>query len=388
MDLIYLDNAATSFPRPDCVADAVSDWVRSGAAAGRGTHQGAAAANELLRSCRTEIAALAGAESAQHVVLTSGCTESLNIVIQGLLQQGDHVIASRLDHNSVLRPLQHLQQTRNITFELLDFDPLNGLLDIQQLQLLLERTPTRLVVLNHGSNVLGTVQPVAELARVAQQAGALTLVDAAQTAGHEELNFTAASFDFMALAGHKGIPGPLGTGALCIRPDCEQLLQPLILGGTGTESESLLQPLQCPARFESGNRNIPGIAGLLAAAEWIREQTPAVLRSRLQQHSAELWQGLRAIAGVQLLTPDTPENFCGAIAFQLKGLDCHDAAVILEQEFQIQCRAGLHCAPLLHAALGLQERSGSLRFSPGPMTTSTEIQLAVKAVAELSENLP
>ncbi len=386
MDLIYLDNAATSFPRPDCVADAVSDWVRNGSAAGRGTHAGASAANELLRSCRNEIAALVGADSAAHVVLTSGCTESLNIVIQGLLQPGDHVIASRLDHNSVLRPLQHLLHTRNITFELLDFSPVNGLLDIRQLQQLLERTPTRLVVLNHGSNVLGTVQPIAEMARLAQQAGALTLVDAAQTAGHEDLSFAAAEFDFMALAGHKGIPGPLGTGALCIRPDREQLLQPLILGGTGTESESLHQPRQSPAKFESGNRNIPGIAGLLAAAEWVREQTPAVLRKRLQQHSAELYRGLRAISAVRLLTPDTPENFCGAVSFQLEGLDCHDAAIILEQEFQIQCRAGLHCAPLLHPAAGLLQQSGSLRFSPGPLTTSAEIRRAVSAVSELSEN--
>lgn len=383
MHPLYLDNAATSFPRPAEVVEALSEWGGQGSAAGRGSHAETAATDDLVLACRTAIAELTGTDSARHVVLTSGCTESLNTVLLGLLRDGDSVIASRLDHNSVLRPLHHLQQTRGVSTRLLDFDPESGILNPDQLEQLLADSPVRLVVLNHGSNVIGTIQPLEQLAAIAKAAGALVLVDAAQTAGHETLSFTDWQIDFLSLAGHKGIPGPLGTGALCIKPGREDLLQPLMFGGTGTQSESALQPSQCPEKFESGNRNTPGIAGLLAAANWIRSQTPEAVGEQVRTRSQQLRDGLARIAGVRVFTPDSGTRLCGPVAFQLDGLSCHDAAVILDEEFGIQCRAGLHCAPLVHDVLGTSEQGGCLRFSPGPFLTEADIQRAISAVAEL-----
>lgn len=384
---MYLDNAATSFPRPDCVHTAVAQWMRSDASAGRGSHAGSMAASSLLQQCRTHVARLLKVPSASQVVFTSNCTDSLNTVLLGLLKPGEHVLATTLDHNSVLRPLEFLRQQRNVHPHLVPFDPVSGLLDADAFQKVLRDFPIRLTILNHASNVTGRVQDVRWLTSLAHQSGSLVLLDAAQTAGHHDCQMDSLDVDFLATAGHKGIPGPLGTGLLCFRAGCGSLVQPLKFGGTGTASESLQQPESTPEKFESGNLNVPGIAGLNAAVTWVQSETPA----RIQQHIFELTElllnGLSTVRGLRLLTPMTPQHLCGIVSFTIAGMDCREVATILDQSFDIQCRAGLHCAPLAHEALGTLQSGGAVRLSPGPFNTTADIQNAIEAVHAIASEV-
>jgi len=381
---MYLDNAATTFPKPDCVCDAVATWMRHGAAsAGRGSHRGSEEAAMVVDRCRERVARLLGVPSPSQVVFTLNCTDSLNIILRGFLKPGDRVLASKLDHNSVLRPLHAIKTQAGVHFGLVDFDPLSGLLDVEEFSRQLAEAPVRLVVLNHASNVTGRVQPVAELTRIAHAAGARVLLDAAQTAGHWPMSMKELDVDFLAAAGHKGLLGPLGTGVLCIRKGLEAQVDPLRYGGTGTSSESLSQPESMPARFESGNLNLPGIAGLDAAAEWILAQSVLKLHSGIQRLTQTLRQGLAEISGVRVLTPRT-EEISGLLSFEIHNQDCHDVAMILDQSFDIQCRAGLHCAPLAHRTLGTFAHGGAVRLSPGVFNTDDDIKATIHAIEAIA----
>lgn len=382
---LYFDNAATSFPKPDCVYDAVDVWMRGGAAsAGRGTHRKAEAAGRMIDECRRQLATLLGVQTPSQIVFTLNCTDSLNTVLQGFLQPGDAVMASALDHNSVLRPLEALKQRSGINVEIIPFDPVTGLIDAQRFTQVLSEKKIRLVVLNHASNVTGRVQSVAELTRVAHAHGACVLLDAAQTAGHWPLNMSELDVDFLAAAGHKGLLGPLGTGILCIRRGLETQLQPLRFGGTGTSSESLMQPNDMPARFESGNLNLPGIAGLHAAAAWILAQGLGELRLRIHSRTGQLLEEMNRIDNVSVLRPCLESANCGIVSFNIRRMDCRDVAMILDQSFDIQSRAGLHCAPLLHHTLDTASSHGTIRLSPGVFTTDDEIACVVGAVREIA----
>ena len=382
---MYFDNAATSFPKPDCVYDAVDAWIRGGAAsAGRGTHHKAEAAGRMIDECRRQLATLLGVQTASQIVFTLNCTDSLNTVLQGFLQPGDAVVATALDHNSVLRPLEALRQRIGIEVEIIPFDPVTGLIDAQRFEQVLAAKKIRLVVLNHASNVTGRVQSVAELTHLAHAHGAYVLLDAAQTAGHWPLNMSELDVDFLAAAGHKGLLGPLGTGILCIRRGLETQLQPLRFGGTGTSSESLMQPDDMPARFESGNLNLPGIAGLHAASKWILAQGVETLRSQIHIRTARLLEELGRIENVSVLRACLESANCGIVSFNIHRMDCRDVAMILDQSFEIQSRAGLHCAPLLHQTLDTTSSHGTIRLSPGVFTTDDEIEHVVHAVREIA----
>ena len=381
---MYLDNAATSFPKPDCVCDAVDAWMRGGAAAaGRGSHRGSDEATQLVDRCRSQLTRLLGVHSPSQLVFTLNCTDSLNMVIQGFLKPGDRVLGSRLDHNSVLRPLQAMKERRGITFDLVDFDPVTGIIDVDQFSAQLAGEPVRLVVLTHASNVTGVIQPVAELTRLAHAQGAVVLLDAAQTAGHFPISMAELNVDFLAAAGHKGLLGPLGTGILGIRTGLEGQLTPLRFGGTGTASESIEQPTEMPARFESGNLNLPGIAGLNAAVAWILKQTVAQVHSHHSHCTQELLAELSKVSGIRLLTPSAAAN-CGIITFAMNDQDCREVAMILDQSFDIQCRAGLHCAPLAHQALGTFHQGGAIRLSPGFATSQEDIRQTISAVTAIA----
>ncbi len=385
---MYFDNAATSFPKPDCVYDAVDAWMRGGAAsAGRGTHRNAEAAGRMIDECRRQLATLLGVQTASQIVFTLNCTDSLNTVLQGFLQPGDAVVATALDHNSVLRPLEALRQRIGVEVEIIPFDPATGLIDAQRFAQILSQKKIRLVVLNHASNVTGRVQSVAELTRVAHAQGAYVLLDAAQTAGHWPLNMMDLDVDFLAAAGHKGLLGPLGTGILCIRRGLETQLRPLRFGGTGTSSESLMQPAEMPARYESGNLNLPGIAGLHAASKWILDQTVPKLQSQIHAMTGRLLDDLNRIDGVSILRPCLESDNCGIVSFNIGGMDCREVAMILDQSFDIQSRAGLHCAPLLHESLQSTVNHGSVRLSPGLLTTEDEITSVVGAVREIAAHI-
>ena len=382
---MYFDNAATSFPKPDCVCDAVDAWMRGGAAsAGRGTHRRAEAASRMIDECRRQLATLLGVSAPAQIVFTLNCTDSLNTVLQGFLQPGDAVLATALDHNSVLRPLEALRQRMSIEVKIIPFDPVTGLIDEQRFAQVLAEKKIRLVVTNHASNVTGRVQSVAELTRVAHAHGAYVLLDAAQTAGHWPLNMSELDVDFLATAGHKGLLGPLGTGILCIRRGLETQLQPLRFGGTGTSSESLLQPDDMPARFESGNLNLPGIAGLHAASKWILAHGVEQLQSQIHTRTTQLLEALKGIENVSVLRPCLEAANCGIVSFNIRRMDCRDVAMILDQTFDIQSRAGLHCAPLLHQTLDTATSHGTIRLSPGVFTTDGEIAHVVQAVREIA----
>lgn len=339
---MYLDNAATSFPKPDCVTDAVVQWLRTGAAAGRGSHSGSHRAADMLAQCRARLARFLDVPDFRQIVLTQNCTESLNIVLLGLLQPGDRVIASTMDHNSVLRPLEWLRENRSVETEIIDFDPSTGVLNLESLDASLKAQPAKLVVLTHASNVTGRIQPLETAIALARQHGAFVLLDAAQTVGHVPVHFRTLDVDFLAAAGHKGLLGPLGTGFLVIRSGLERLLTPLKFGGTGSSSESLRQPDEMPSKFESGNMNLPGIAGLSAAVEWLQAQSPDALHGRLQEMMTVLHSALTELPGVRLYS--SPLDNTGLVTFNFDAMDCHEAAMILDESFQIQCRAGLHCA--------------------------------------------
>ncbi len=382
---MYFDNAATSFPKPDCVYDAVDAWMRGGAgSAGRGTHQKAEAAGQMIDECRRQLSTLLGVSAPSQIVFTLNCTDSLNTVLQGFLQHGDSVVATSLDHNSVLRPLVMLKQRMAIDVQLVPFDPVTGLIDEQRYADVLSSGNIRLVVLNHASNVTGRVQRVEELTRVAHEHGAAVLLDAAQTAGHWPLSMAELGVDFLAAAGHKGLLGPLGTGILCIHRGMEKELQPLRFGGTGTSSESLTQPETMPAKFESGNLNLPGVAGLHAASKWILNQTVLKLQSQIHAMTAQLLNELNHIVGVNILRPCLESENCGIVSFNIDGMDCREVAMILDQSFNIQSRAGLHCAPLLHESLHTVRNHGTIRLSPGIFTTPEEINSIVGAVQEIA----
>ncbi len=377
---MYLDNAATSFPKPDCVCDAVDAWMRGGAGSlGRGNHRGTDSAAQTVERCRVTLARLLGVSSPSQVVFTLNCTDSLNTVFRGFLNSGDRVIASTLDHNSVLRPLEAMQESSGISYRLIDFDPATGLIDVDKFTNELKVSAVRLVVLTHASNVTGRIQPIDELISIARKAGAAVLLDAAQTAGHVPLSMSELNVDFLVAAGHKGLLGPLGTGILCLRKATEHQLRPLRFGGTGTASESLAQPDTMPDRFESGNPNLPGIAGLAAAADWILEQSVHSVHSKIERLTDRLTLGLRQISQVQILSAPSTDN-AGIVTFSIGHQDPRDVAMILDQSFDIQCRAGLHCAPLAHQTLGTLAQGGAVRFSPGVFTTEEEIDAAVQAV--------
>lgn len=382
---MYLDNAATSFPKPDSVCDAVDVWMRGGAAAaGRGTHRKAEAADRMIDECRRQLATLLGVSIPAQIVFTLNCTDSLNTVLQGFLEPGDAVVATALDHNSVLRPLEALRQRIGIAVEIIPFDPVTGLIDAPRFTQVLAEKKIRLVVLNHASNVTGRVQSVAELTRVAHAHGASVLLDAAQTAGHWPLSMAELDVDFLAAAGHKGLLGPLGTGILCLRRGLETQLPPLRFGGTGTASESLVQPSDMPTRFESGNLNLPGIVGLHAATKWILTQGVEKLRSQIHARTAQLLEELKRLQNVSVLRPCLESANCGIVSFNIGHMDCQDVAMILDQSFDIQSRAGLHCAPLLHQTLDPRSSPGTIRLSPGVFTTEDDIAHAVQAVREIA----
>lgn len=389
---VYLDNAATSFPKPECVYEAVDRCLRShGGAFARSTHALSERVDDLVGDCRRRLAGLLDVASPASLVFTANCTDSLNTVINGLLSPGDAVVTTTLEHNSVLRPLRSLQRRQDVRVEIVDFDPETGRIDAARFAEAVASTAPRLVVFSHASNVTGVLQDVTELTRIAHAAGALVLLDAAQTAGHLPLSMQQLDVDFLAAAGHKGLLGPLGTGILAIRPGLETVVRPLRCGGTGTVSESPEQPETMPQRFESGNLNVPGIAGLGAAAEWVAERTPQELARHTTTLAEDLLRRLTEIPRVRSF-PDAPDAVgesalaAGIVSILVEGLDSRDVGMILDQSFGIQCRTGLHCAPLAHARLGTLETGGTVRFSVGAFNTPDQIATTVDAVHRIAES--
>lgn len=384
MPRTYLDNAATSWPKPEGVMTAVDRYHRElGVAAGRGATRAASEVDSVIARCRLRAANLLGAESSDRIIFTFNGTDSLNFALHGVLKAGDHVIASTLEHNSVLRPLSELRQRLGIETTLIAPES-NGRVEPTKFREAL-RPNTRLIALLHASNVSGIVQPIEEVGTIAKQADALMLVDAAQTAGHRPINVSDLPLDLLACPGHKGLLGPLGTGVLYLRPGIEQHVGSLRQGGTGSASEDDRQPDQLPDKYESGNHNVPGLFGLEAALNWVQEKQVATIQQHEQLLRRALLDQLSGVSNVTLFGGEVADvQAVGVVSLTLDGFDPQDLAAILDSDFDIQTRAGLHCAPGAHRSLGTLASGGTLRVSFGPTTSLVEVRHLVDSLRQIS----
>ncbi len=373
---LYLDNAATTFPKPQGVYEAVRYALTEvGASPGRAAHRLARQASSIVADARAKVASMLGIPAAERVIFTRNATESINVVLKGWLRPGDRVLISALEHNSVVRPLWRLRET-GIEVTVIPCSP-RGVLDLAALKRSLE-VPVRLVILNHASNVNGALQPAVEVSELCNSRGTPLLLDAAQTAGLQPIDAGGCNLGMLACSGHKALLGPPGVGILYIRPDLDVL--PLVEGGTGSRSEEAAQPGDCPDRYESGTANLPGIAGLGAGIDFIMEKG----RNSLLKHEIEMAsfieEGLRGFPGIRLFSPE--DRGTGAVSFTIDGINPADAGHVLDEGFDIAVRTGLHCAPLAHRTLGTFPE-GTIRVSPGYSTTQADLEYFVKSVRQM-----
>jgi len=381
MQRIYLDNAATSWPKPEAVYAVVDRYQRElGAPAGRSAYREANEVERLVHDARRRVAQLLHAGDPRRIVFTGNGTDSLNLALHGLLRPGDHAIASVAEHNSTLRPLQYLYDHGGVQMTLVGCDAA-GIVDPDEIRRAI-RSNTRLIALIHASNVTGALQPVADAGRVAQDHGVRFLVDAAQSAGHVPIDVDELNADLLAAPGHKGLLGPLGTGVLYIRPGVEEQLLPIRQGGTGSRSDSAQQPGELPDRYESGNQNVPGILGLGAGLAYLQQRGVDDIARHDRALTARLIARLSEVPGVTIYGPQDPARRTGVVSISLAGYDPQELAMLLDAAGGIQVRAGLHCAGLMHRALGTAEGGGTIRFSPGPFTTPEHIDAAAEAVEQ------
>lgn len=384
MPRIYLDNAATSFPKPEPVYAAIDDYNRRlGAAAGRGGYGSSLEATEIIRRCRLNLARLLNAEGPERFAFAFNGTDALNIALHGLLRPGDHVVTTIVEHNSVLRPLRTLAD-RGVTVSIVDCDE-TGHVSPEAVRAAIQPM-TRLVAVTHVSNVIGTIQPVADIAEVAKIAGAYVLLDAAQSAGHLPIDLAALPIDLLAASGHKGLLGPLGTGILYVRPTVDEHLAPLRQGGTGTSSEDDRHPTGMPERLEAGNLNVSGIAGLEASTRWLLDRGVKSVRTHEQELTGRLLNGLRSIRSLGIFGPERIGDRAGLVSIVAEEWVPQDLAAVLDAEFGIEVRAGLHCAPLIHRRFGSTARNGLLRMSVGPLTSFDDVDVTVAALMALCDS--
>ena len=372
--LVYLDHAATSWPKPPEVLKAmVSFFAEAGGNPGRSGHRLSIAAGRIVYDTREAVATLFHAPDPLGVIFTANGTHALNLALHGLLAPGDRVVTGNLEHNAVMRPLRHLE-AKGVEIAVTPLDPETARRAI---------TPgTKLVVIGHASNVCGAVAPVAELAALAHAVGALVLVDAAQSAGVLPIDLQAMGIDLLAFTGHKGLQGPTGTGGLVLGSglDASRIL-PLLQGGTGSRSEHEVQPELLPDKFESGTPNGAGIAGLGAGIAWILERGLEAIHQQELAITRRLQEGLGNLPGLAFHGPAT-SPCTSVLSFTVQGHHVSELGLRLDDEAGVLTRVGLHCAPAAHRALGTFP-SGTVRFAPGPLTTFAEADAAIAAVARI-----
>ncbi len=377
--MIYLDNAATTWPKPESVYQAVDDCLRlMGANPGRGGHSMARQASLLLYEAREGLAELFGIEDPNQIVFTHNATDAVCMSIFGLISPGDRIVTTAMEHNAVARAVRFVEAKGVHVTVVPCFS--DGQLDMEAMAAAISNRP-KAVIMSHASNVTGTIMPVAEVGAMTRRLGVALVVDAAQTAGVEAIDVAEMGIDILAFSGHKGLLGPQGTGGLYVAETVA--LTPLRVGGTGSLSESDNQPEFMPDRLESGTPNTPGIAGLQAGVRFIL----ATGRENIQAREAELTQlllaGLGDIVNVHIYGPASNSGRTAVVSFTLDGMDSGLVAHTLDREYGIACRAGLHCAPWAHQTLGTL-KTGTVRFSPGYFNTQGEIEQAIAAVRELA----
>ena len=374
---IYLDNAATSYPKPESVYQAVMHTMREvGASPGRGGHRRSLEAGRIMLQAREAAAALFSAPDSSRIILTHSATESLNMALRGTLAPGDHVITSSMEHNSLMRPLRMLEkQGVDLTVVQAGTD---GTIDHEDVRRAL--TPrTRMIAISHVSNVSGTIQPITRISAIAREAGALFLLDAAQSAGNIPIDVVSSGIDLLAVPGHKGLYGPQGTGLLYAASHVA--LTPLLTGGTGTNSTSEDQPEAMPDGFEAGTHNLPGIAGLRAGMEIVMEQGVSIISEHERALVSYAIEKLLRLPQITLHSPLDPALRGAVLSFTIAGKDSAEVAFELDGRFDIAVRAGLHCAPRAHRTLGTFP-GGTVRMSPGWFTSREDIAIFTDAVVQ------
>jgi cysteine desulfurase family protein len=384
---LYMDNAATSFPKPQGVLSAMSDYATQlGASAGRGAYAEALETGKLISLCRSRLRDLFNGEDANHFIFTLNCTDALNLAIHGLVRAGEtHCICSHIDHNSILRPLNALQDDGALEQTRVRIDPQTGLIDPNEIRRAI-RPDTRFIAITHASNVTGTVQPIREIGKIAREHDIPLIVDAAQSAGHLPIDVQADGIDLLAAPGHKGLLGPLGTGFLCIRPGIEKILRPIRQGGTGSVSEHDRQPDFLPDKYEPGSHNAIGLAGLSAGVAWVQNQTIEKLHNHELDLIRTFIEGVSTIEGLAYFGPQGVRNRLGVFSVRVDGLTPMDLSAALENEFGILTRPGLHCAPLIHEALGTTPQGGTTRLSFGPFLSKQDVKFATDALAQIAHD--
>ncbi len=381
--MIYFDNAATSWPKPPGVAEAMTRFLAEiGANPGRAAHRRAIESGRVLYEAREAVCELFNAPDPLRVVFGLNVTDALNLALRGLLRPGDHVITSSMEHNSVMRPLRALE-SGGVEVTVVRCSP-EGLLDPADVEAAV-RPHTKMVVLNHASNVVGTLLPVGEVGALCRARGLLLLVDAAQTGGAYPIDVQADQIDLLAFTGHKSLGGPMGTGGLIVGERVnEKEIEPLRRGGTGSRSEHEQQPDFLPDLCESGTPNVVGLAGLEAGVRWVLKQGVEAVRAHEVALTQRLIDGLRAIPGLTVYGTLDAERQTATVSFNIAGMEPSEAGLRLDDEYGIMCRVGLHCAPAAHRTIGTFP-DGTVRFGLGVFNTMDEVEMALDAVAELAE---
>jgi cysteine desulfurase family protein len=380
MKPIYFDNAATSWPKPPAMMEAMQRFNDTiGGNPGRSGHSLSVEAGRVVYEARERVATLFGADDPLSIVFTKNATEALNLALFGLLKPGDHVVTSGMEHNSVMRPLRFLEG-QGVEVSVVPCSP-TGELDPDDVKRHMDLN-TRVVVMTHASNVTGTVLPVQQCAEIAHDQGCLFIVDASQTAGQLPVHVESVGADILCFTGHKALLGPQGTGGLYICPGVEGLLKPLMHGGTGSRSEFEEQPDFLPDMLEAGTPNAIGLAGLSAGVGFLLDQGVETVREREEGLMARFLEGLTALEGATLYGPSDVRRRTAVISFNIEGLSPSDVAFVLDEEYAILSRPGLHCAPVAHRTLGTFPE-GAVRFSFGAFTTEDEITLGLEALTDL-----
>jgi cysteine desulfurase family protein len=390
-NLIYLDNAATAWPKPDSVYKFMVDFYqRCGVNPGRSGFDLAIEAGNIVEDLRKRLTRFFGGDqdAPERLCFCYNATDALNLIIWGLLGPGDHVVTTNLEHNSVIRPINHLVRDRNVDATFVPFDK-SGFVDPDDVKSAI-RKDTRLVVVNHGSNVLGTVQPLTEIGKVCKEAGVIFVTDTSQTAGVIPINMKEMFIDVLAFTGHKALMGCTGIGGLCVRKGIE--IRQTRAGGTGVDSVNPFHLERYPYRMEFGTPNMVGIAALWAGQEWIDQAGLDKIHCHEIRLARKLVAGLREIEGLKIYCCDSLDNHLSTISINIDGMDAGNVGTWLDVDYNVATRTGLHCAPLVHKQIGTLDIRGAVRFSIGPFNTDEHIDHAVNAIAEIAswvhENQP
>jgi len=379
--MIYLDNSATTFPKPDVVYDFMTDFYRNhGVNPGRSGFDAAIEAEEVIQDTRKILTSLFNGDDPNRLTFSYNASDSLNMILQGLAENGDHVITTMLEHNSVLRPLYHMQLNKIIDVTYIPFDQ-HGYVNPDEFKKAIRKN-TKMVVVNHCSNVIGTVQPLAEIGKICKESGVIFVVDCSQSAGAIPIDMRTMGIDVVVFTGHKCLMGPTGIGGSYVMKGVPVKITRF--GGTGVKSAQKTHLEEYPYHLECGTLNIVGVAGLHAGLKWVLDQGI----DQLHEKEIKLWDRLRK--GVQkinnLITycAENTVNQNPVLSFNIKGFEAGDVGIMLDVDYNIACRTGLQCAPLVHTQLGTDKIHGTVRLSAGPFNTVEQIDFTIRAIEEIA----